>query len=433
MRAIELALREPWAMEESALAGVLAIAARENEITPQALEAYRAKNLEGAERAQIRDGVAVISATGPLLRRANIFTAISGATSYDIMRRDLQAAVDAGVKGVLLDVDSPGGAVNGAAELAQAVYDLRGKVPVIAYVGGTGASAAYWIASAADAVVIDPTAILGSIGVQMAMTVGADEKGANTFTFISSQSPMKNADPATKDGAAALQAMVDSLAQVFVETVARNRGVPVATVLANFGKGGVFVGKQAVAAGLADRTGTFESVLTELKAGKTTMTTTTSTPAASTVWGSAPSPQAGADNRTREEKIRALAAGAPLPLPAGTLEAALASAFSAEQFAIAIADHATAARAAAAHDAAIDARAMDIVRSADAARGTDSQTSVWSPAKIEARAAELSQAPSFGATGERSNIEVTVAEILASAALAADAAADAKLAEILAA
>jgi ClpP class serine protease len=58
--------------------------------------------------------------------------------------------------------------VNGANELAQAIYEARGTKPIVAYVGGSGASAAYWIASAADRIVVSPTAVLGSIGVQVA-------------------------------------------------------------------------------------------------------------------------------------------------------------------------------------------------------------------------------------------------------------------------
>jgi ClpP class serine protease len=268
MSVLQAALREAWAMESSAHEVLLTIAAREHEISPEALEAYRAKDLANSDRATERNGVAILAVTGPLFRRANILTAISGATSYDIMRSDLQAAVDAKPKGILLNVDSPGGAVNGASELAQAVYDLRGRVPIVAYIGGAGASAAYWIASAADRIVVDPTAIIGSIGVQMAMEVAGDRKGAKSYSFISSQSPMKNAGPDTAEGAAAQQGTVDALAKVFVDTVARNRGVSSDTVLADFGKGGIFVGKAAVAAGMADAIGTFESVLAGLAGEK---------------------------------------------------------------------------------------------------------------------------------------------------------------------
>lgn len=268
MRALEAALNEVWAMEEGALQTLLSIAARENDISPEALEAYRAKAVEGAERATVRNGVGVLTARGAMFKYANLFTAISGATSYDMLRRDLQTVVDdPSVRSILLNIDSPGGQANGTAELAQAIYDVRGKKPIIAYVGGMGASAGYWLASAADKIVVDPTALLGSIGVQMALTSDAEPKGgAKSYRFVSSQSPLKNADPGTEAGAKGIQDMVDAMAQVFVETVARNRGVATETVLKDFGKGGIFVGMDAVKAGLADEIGSFESVFAELAA-----------------------------------------------------------------------------------------------------------------------------------------------------------------------
>lgn len=266
MSALEAALNATWAMEPAALERLLAIAARENEVTPEALEAYRAKALENSAQATIRDGVAIITANGPMFRRANLFTALSGATSYDIMRGDLQAAVDKGAKAILLNIDSPGGEVNGGNELAQAVADLRGKVPIVAYVGGMAASMGYWLASAADKIIIDPTSILGSIGAQVAYIEREAPKGETRYRLVSSVSPLKNAEGDA--GAKQMQAVVDALGQVFVETVARNRGVATETVLNDFGKGGIFVGQAAIDAGMADGFGTFESVLAELSAGK---------------------------------------------------------------------------------------------------------------------------------------------------------------------
>lgn len=268
--ALSASLNAVWAMEEAALANLLTIAAREHDATPQALEAYRAKALANGEQATVRNGVAIIAATGPLFKRANIMTAISGATSYEIMLRDLRAALDdPKVKAVLLNIDSPGGEASGAHELAQAIYEARSVKPITAYVNGMAASAGYWIASAASEVVVDATALLGSIGVQMAMRTSEDPKGTTTYRFVSSQSPMKNADPGTEAGAAHIQGVVDAMAKVFVEAVATHRGRSIETVLSDFGKGGIFVGQHAIKAGLADRIGNFEGVLAELSAGCT--------------------------------------------------------------------------------------------------------------------------------------------------------------------
>lgn len=271
MRALDAALNVTWAMEERALETLLDIAARENEVTPEALEAYRAKALANGDRVRARDGVAVIDAVGALFKRANLFTAISGATSYSIMRADLQAALDdPTVRAIMLNIDSPGGEASGSGELSQAIYDARGKKPIVAYVGGRGASAAYWIASAADRVVVDPSAVLGSIGVQVAASVREPKPGEKSYRFVSSQSPNKNPELGTEQAAEQIQTMIDAMAQVFVADVARNRGVATETVLSDFGKGGIFVGQQAIDAGLADSIGSFESVLAELTAGAAT-------------------------------------------------------------------------------------------------------------------------------------------------------------------
>lgn len=267
--ALKAAMSVVWAMEERALESVLEIAAREHDVTEEALEAYAAKSLANSQRARVRDGVAIIDANGPLFRRANLMTAISGATSYSIIRADLQAALDdPSVRAIMLNIDSPGGEVNGANELAQAIFDARGSKPIVAYVGGAGASAAYWIASAADSIVASPTAVLGSIGVQVAYREPAGKAGEKSYKFVSSQSPNKNPEIGTEEAAKQIQATIDAMAQVFVETVARNRGVATETVLTNFGGGGTFVGKSAMEAGLADSIGSFEAVLAELSTGE---------------------------------------------------------------------------------------------------------------------------------------------------------------------
>jgi ClpP class serine protease len=147
------------------------------------------------------------------------------------------------------------------------VRSVRGKKPIVAYVGGMGASAAYWIASAADKIVAAPTAQLGSIGVIATYTddrKAQEASGKTAISIVSSQSPKKNPDPSTDDGRAQIQQRIDAMARVFIGSVAENRGVSAAKVIADFGKGDVFVGADAVAAGLADEIGNFEAVVAEL-------------------------------------------------------------------------------------------------------------------------------------------------------------------------
>ena len=128
---------------------LLAVADRQGD--PEALEARLGRPLDNTRAVSIRDGVAVIPITGPIMRYANLFTRISGATSTQELATDLQTALDSPqVRAIVLNIDSPGGEASGINELADMIHASRGKKPIKAYVGGTGASAAYWIASAAD-------------------------------------------------------------------------------------------------------------------------------------------------------------------------------------------------------------------------------------------------------------------------------------------
>jgi signal peptide peptidase SppA len=270
MRVLEAIDSVAWAMLPEWVERIRTIAAREHDPTPEALEAYRAMALPKAERAQVRGPVVILNAFGPMFRRANLMVEFSGATSYEILHRDFQAALDnPAVRSILINVDTPGGEVNGVDELAKAIHAARGVKRIVAYVGGTGASGGYWIASAAEEVVVSDAAVLGSIGVAMAVTdtSGRDERqGIRRVEIVSSQSPDKRPDIGTDEGRARVQRTVDELAAVFVTAVAKHRGVDAEAVIARFGRGGVEVGQKAVAAGMADRIGTFEGVIAELSA-----------------------------------------------------------------------------------------------------------------------------------------------------------------------
>ena len=268
MRILDAALSSEWAIEESALDRMLKIAAREHEVSPQALEAYRAKALERAERATVRDGVAILNVEGPLFKKANLMVELSGATSYAILRRDFEVALnDDNVRAILLNVDSPGGQVAGVAELARAIRDARGTKPIWVYAGDAIMSAAYWIGSAADWIVLGESALAGSIGVIATIEDARalkEARGIRTHEFVSSVSPNKTSDPAEEDGRARIQARVDALADVFVDTVAANRDATRPYVLKKFGQGDVLIGSAAVKVGMADEIGTFESTIAAL-------------------------------------------------------------------------------------------------------------------------------------------------------------------------
>lgn len=266
MRAFDLASQLPWAMTEPALRTVLEIAAREGE-GAEAVATRLGRPLDNARQVTVRDGVAVIPVLGPIFRRANLFTEVSGATSVEVLARDIATALaSADVRALVLEIDSPGGEAAGINELAQMLFAARGRKPLVAYADGLAASAAYWLASACDEIVCDATAGLGSVGVVMAVPDPA-KRTAREVEIVASRSPNKRPDVGTERGRAQLQALVDATADVFIAAVARNRGLAEATIVDDWGGGAVLIGQAAVTAGMADRLGSFEGVVTELVSG----------------------------------------------------------------------------------------------------------------------------------------------------------------------
>lgn len=258
---------EPWAITQAYMDTILEIAQREN-LNPEAVAAKLGQPLENTYSVDIRDGVAILPVNGPLFRYANLFNMISGGTSYDLLARDFTAALEnPDVRSILLEVDSPGGEANGVSEFADMIFAARGRKPIVAYVGGSAASAAYWIASAADEIVMADTAEVGSIGTVVGVqdTRERDAKnGVKRYEIVSSQSPYKRLDLDTEEGRSRLLARVDALSDVFIDKVARFRGVDTATVLSDFGQGDVIIASAAVRAGMADSIGTFEGTLARL-------------------------------------------------------------------------------------------------------------------------------------------------------------------------
>jgi len=273
-----LALSVPWCITSEALEAMLSIASREplpdDEIArrmhgPTALAARGGKRREDSGRMTMRGSVAHIPIDGPIYRYADMFTAVSGGVTTDSLMRDLNLALDdAAVAALLFAIDSPGGESTGINELSDAIYAARGRKPIAAYVEGYGASAAYWIASACDSIVVDDGAMLGSIGTVIGVP-DPTRRPSYRIEFVSSQSPKKRPDPTTDAGRAEFQRIADELTEVFIAKVARNRALDPRQILAV--EGGLLIGQAAVAAGLADTVGAEEGAIRMLMSGALTM------------------------------------------------------------------------------------------------------------------------------------------------------------------
>lgn len=263
-RALELAASQPWLMLPDALDNLLTISDRMGD--PMALATKRGERLEDSRQVTMRGSVAVVPVIGPIFRYANLFTEISGATSTQVLATDIQRALDdPKVKSIVLNIDSPGGVASGINELAEMIHAARSQKRIVAYIGGIGASAAYWIASAASEIVIDEASLAGSIGVVVEAVIDSEKAtGRTRYSIVSRNAPNKRPDLGTEEGRAKLGETIDALGDVFVSKVARNLGVDAEKVPEMGDHGGIRVGADAVEHGLAHRVGSLESLITEL-------------------------------------------------------------------------------------------------------------------------------------------------------------------------
>ena len=204
---------------------------------------------------------AVIPIMGPLMRRGSRFSRAFGLSSYSELRAEIaNAAGQREIERVVLYIDSPGGAADGCEEVATDVAKLGKLKPVVAFVEGYSASAAYWITSQAQTVIATPSSGVGSIGV-FSLHVDAsraiDAAGLSPTFIVSRQSPHKvegnETQPLAKDALDYQQRQVDEMAARFVGAVANGRGVSAQDVTSRYGGGRVVAARDAKRIGMIDR------------------------------------------------------------------------------------------------------------------------------------------------------------------------------------
>lgn len=212
----------------------------------------------GSQPYAVVDGIAVIEITGTLVHRGAWIGQSSGLTSYEGIAAQLQAALaDPGVRGIALDIDSFGGEVAGAFDLADRIRAARVQKPVHAFVAEHALSAGYVLASQADRIILPRTGAVGSIGVvalHTDMSGALDQKGI-AVTLIHAGAHKVDANPyqplpeAIHDQ---MQRELEVVRFLFAETVAAGRGDSLTQVAALATEAAVFRGTDAIAAGLAD-------------------------------------------------------------------------------------------------------------------------------------------------------------------------------------
>lgn len=255
---------------------IRALLARPLAIAPEYLNPLVARleagaSIEAADRrsAPVRSsgGTAVIPIVGPIQQREDIFSYFGLTVSVEGVQRAFRAALaDDSVKSIVLDIDSPGGDVSGIDEMAAEILASRGAKPITAVANSWAASAAYYLASQADELVVTPSGMIGSIGVIMVHTDASrmyDEAGV-TLTILRTPEHKAEAnglEPLATDARDYIQGQLNTYYGMFVDAVARGRGITAATVRDTFGGGRMVMAKEAVSLGMADRVATIDTVL----------------------------------------------------------------------------------------------------------------------------------------------------------------------------
>lgn len=236
--------------------------------TPEQLHAHAAAR--GAAY-DVAGQVAVIKVMGTVMKRLGGLAEFSGGFGIERATATLrQALADPGISSILLQIDSPGGSVYGVQEFASEIFRARGTKKIVAIADDLAASAAYWIGSAAEELVVTPSGEVGSIGV-VAMHVdyskALEEEGIKvTFVHAGDNKVEGNPyEPLSEDAKAFQQSRVDDYYREFVKAVGKGRGVPPSEVAKKFGQGRVFGSDYALQAGMVDRVATLTETLDRMQ------------------------------------------------------------------------------------------------------------------------------------------------------------------------
>lgn len=252
-----------WAIRPEALEAICADIAR-GDVRP-APEAAAGDGRPDRAAFERQGPLAIVSMSGPMSKNGGCCGRIS---MREVAASVRAAAADPGVRAVLLDVDSPGGTVDGVEELADVVASAAEQKPLYAYANGLMCSAAYWVSSAAREIAAPASAEIGSIGV-VAMHFeisGLAEKTGVKFTVLTAGTykAMGNmVEPLSDAARDYLQEGLDGVYELFLETVAKGRGVDMEKARA-MADGKVFLAREALNAGLIDRVEGRESFINRI-------------------------------------------------------------------------------------------------------------------------------------------------------------------------
>jgi protease-4 len=210
--------------------------------------------------------IAVINLRGTITSTPSWF--IDSVTPDDIFSLIKAAEDDMTIRGVLIEINSPGGSVVASREIAYAVKNM--KKPTLCWMGDVAASGAYWVASSCDYIMADPLSLTGSIGVTASYLEFSElfEKYGVTYEQITSGerkdigSPFRNL---TKEERTKLEYITGEIFKYFLNDIKNNRNLT-ETQVEEITSGDIFLGKDAVGLGLIDSVGTIQDAKDKTKA-----------------------------------------------------------------------------------------------------------------------------------------------------------------------
>jgi signal peptide peptidase SppA len=202
------------------------------------------------------DGAAVIEIGGVLVHQEDWLSFWLGETGYDRIRAAFDMAIaDPAAQAIVFHVNSPGGVVAGCFDLAEHILASRGSKPIAAILDEEAYSAAYALACTADRIIVPKTGGVGSIGVVMMhvdITSALEKLGVKvtTIQYGARKTDSYPTTPLSDEALARFQAEIDVLGEMFVDLVARARGLKPDAIRKT--EAACFLGQAGVDAGLAD-------------------------------------------------------------------------------------------------------------------------------------------------------------------------------------
>ncbi len=186
-----------------------------------------------------------------------------------ILKEIETAQKDSSIKGVLLNVNSPGGAVPPSIEIAYAIKELKKHKPVVAYASGIMASGSYYASIYANTIIANPGSIVGSIGVimesanveELMNTIGVKTQIVKQGTYKEAGTPTREWTPEER---AELETLTKDTYDLFIQDVAKARGLDV-NRSKEYADAHIFSASRAKNAGLIDKVGVISQAKAEVQ------------------------------------------------------------------------------------------------------------------------------------------------------------------------